>query len=62
MRTEVSIIQNHLPANEIETNNFKTVFLKGVGDQLNLTVAQHKFVLLNFEEVIAEIIKISMLS
>ena len=36
--SEANIIKNHLLPSEINMNNFKTVFLKGVGDKLNRTM------------------------
>ena len=36
--SEANIIKNHLLPDEIEMDNFKTVFLKGVGDKLNRTM------------------------
>ena len=36
--SEANIIKNHLLPDEIDKDNFKTVFLKGVGDKLNRTI------------------------
>ena len=40
--SEANIIKNHLLPSEIDMNNFKTVFLKGVGDKLNCTMGTIK--------------------
>ena len=40
--SEANIIKNHLLPDEIEMDNFKTVFLKGVGDKLNRTIGTIK--------------------
>ena len=43
--SEANIIKNHLLPNEIDMNNFKTVFFKGVGDKLNRTMGTIKLVI-----------------
>ena len=40
--SEANIIKNHLLPNESDMNNFKTVFLQGVGDKLNRTIGTIK--------------------
>ena len=40
--SEANIIKNHLLPSEIDMNNFKTAFLKGVGDKLNRTMGTIK--------------------
>ena len=40
--SEANIIKHHLLSDEIDIDNFKTVFLKGVGDKLNRTMGTIK--------------------
>ena len=39
---KANVMKNHLLPNEIDMDNFKTVFLKGGGDKLNRTIGTIK--------------------